>query len=99
MTKKILSGVVGVVLGATALIGGTASPAAAAGCYKTASSTHSVSVKCTTGTATGVFRVWAQFCSTSSCTYLAGSLVRLGGTSTASNSGSYYSGKWYTSDH
>ncbi|WP_189247899.1 hypothetical protein [Streptosporangium pseudovulgare] len=97
--KKILSGVAGVALGATALIGSTASPAAAASCYKTASSSHSVSVRCTVGTATGVFRIWAQFCSTSSCTYLAGSLVRLGSTSTASNSGAYYSGKWYASDH
>ena len=99
MSKKVLFGVAGIVLAATALIGSTASPAAAASCTQTASSAHSVSVKCTTGTGTGVFRTLAQFCSTSSCHNLTGNLVKLGGTSTVTNNGGYYSGKWWTTDH
>ncbi|WP_188189710.1 hypothetical protein [Nonomuraea sp. SYSU D8015] len=94
MTKKIISSVAGVVLGAAALIGSTASPAAAVGnCSKTASTNHSVSVKCTSGLET-YFRVYGYFCSTSSCSYIPGSLVPLGGTSKATSS-AYYSGKWY----
>ncbi|MFI7703938.1 hypothetical protein [Nonomuraea sp. NPDC049480] len=94
MTKKILSSVAGVVLGAAALIGSTASPAAAVGtCSKTASTDHSVSVKCTSGQET-YFRVYGYFCSTSSCSYRPGSLVPLGHTSKATSS-AYYSGKWY----
>ncbi|MBT2228395.1 hypothetical protein [Nonomuraea sp. NEAU-A123] len=94
MTKKILSSVAGIVLGAAALVGSTASPAAAVGgCSKTASSDHSVSVKCTSGLET-YFRVYGYFCSTSSCSYLPGSLVGLGGTSKVTNAGAYYSGSW-----
>ncbi|MFI7444986.1 hypothetical protein [Nonomuraea indica] len=94
MTKKILSSVAGVVLGAAAIVGSTASPAAAVGsCSKTASSDHSVSVRCTSGLET-YFRVYGYFCSTSSCSYVPGGLVPLGGTSKASSS-AYYSGKWY----
>ncbi|MFI7148699.1 hypothetical protein ACIBO2_27610 [Nonomuraea sp. NPDC050022] len=93
MTKKIISSVAGIVIGATALIGGTASPAAAvSGCSKTASSDHSVSVKCTSGLET-YFRVYGYFCSTSSCSYIPGSLVSIGSTSKAT-SGAYYSGRW-----
>ncbi|MFI7636621.1 hypothetical protein [Nonomuraea sp. NPDC049400] len=94
MTKKILSSVAGIALGAAALIGGTASPAAAiSGCSKTGSTDHSVSVKCTSGLET-YFRVYGYFCSTSSCSYVPGSLVYKGSTSKAT-SGAYYSGKWY----
>lgn len=93
MTKKILSSVAGLVLGTAVLVGGTASPAAAvSSCSKTASTDHSVSVKCNSGLET-YFRVYGYFCSTSSCSYLPGSLVSLGGTSKAT-SGAYYSGKW-----
>ncbi|MGI5286199.1 hypothetical protein ACQEVF_23075 [Nonomuraea polychroma] len=94
MTKKILSSVAGVVLGAAALIGSTASPAAAVGgCSKTASTDHSVSVRRTSGLET-YFRVYGYFCSTSSCRYIPGSLVSIGSTSKATSSASY-SGKWY----
>ncbi|NUW46786.1 hypothetical protein [Nonomuraea rhodomycinica] len=94
MTKKILSSVAGIALGAAALIGGTASPAAAiSGCTKTGSTAHSVSVKCTSGLET-YFRVYGYFCSTSSCQYISGGLAYKGGTSTATSS-AYYSGKWY----
>lgn len=94
VTKKIFSGIAGIVLGATALIGATASPAAAVGgCAKTASTNNSVSVKCTSGLET-YFRVYGYFCSTSSCSYRPGSLVPVGSTSKASSS-AYYSGKWY----
>ncbi|NUW37919.1 hypothetical protein HTZ77_41960 [Nonomuraea sp. SMC257] len=94
MTKKILSSVAGIALGAAALIGGTASPAAAiSGCSKTASTDHSVSVRCTSGLET-YFRVYGYFCSTSSCSYIPGGLVYKGSTSKAT-SGAYYSGKWY----
>lgn len=94
MTKKIFSSVAGIVLGAAALVGGTASPAAAVGgCSKTASSNNSVSVRCTSGLET-YFRVYGYFCSTSSCSYVPGSLVSIGSTSKAT-SGAYYSGKWY----
>ncbi|MDR8412822.1 hypothetical protein [Nonomuraea sp. 3-1Str] len=94
MTKKIFSSVAGIALGAAALIGGTASPAAAvSSCSKTASSDHSVSVRCTSGLET-YFRVYGYFCSTSSCSYVPGNLVYVGSTSKAT-SGAYYSGKWY----
>ncbi len=53
----------------------------------------SVSVKCTSGLET-YFRVYGYFCSTSSCSYVPGTLVSLGGTSKVT-SGAYYSGKWY----
>jgi hypothetical protein len=93
MTKKIFSGIAGIVLGAAALVGSTASPAAAvSSCSKTASTDHSVSVKCTSGLET-YFRVYGYFCSTSSCSYLPGSLVGVGSTSKVT-SGAYYSGKW-----
>ncbi|MFF4777937.1 hypothetical protein ACFY05_34440 [Microtetraspora fusca] len=94
MAKKILSSVAGIVLGAAALVGSTASPAAAvSSCSKTASTDHSVSVKCTSGLET-YFRVYGYFCSTSSCSYVPGTLVSLGGTSKVT-SGAYYSGQWY----
>ncbi|MFD1545843.1 hypothetical protein [Nonomuraea guangzhouensis] len=94
MTKKILSGVAGLVLGTAVLVGGTASPAAAVGgCSKTASTDHSVSVRCTTGLET-YFRVYGYFCSTSSCSYLPGGIAVKGGVSKASSGGAYYSGKW-----
>ncbi|MEU4229084.1 hypothetical protein AB0F17_32720 [Nonomuraea sp. NPDC026600] len=93
MTKKILSSVAGLVLGTAVLVGGTASPAAAVGgCSKTASTDHSVTVKCTSGLET-YFRVYGYFCSTSSCSYLPGGLASLGGTSKVT-SGAYYSGSW-----
>ncbi|MEV0198730.1 hypothetical protein [Nonomuraea sp. NPDC050691] len=93
MTKKILSSVAGVVLGATALIGVNASPAAAIGsCSQTASTDHSVSVRCTSGLET-YFRVYGYFCSTSSCSYVPGGLAVKGGTSKAT-SGAYYSGRY-----
>ncbi|MEQ4722221.1 hypothetical protein [Nonomuraea sp. B19D2] len=93
MTKKIISSVAGIVLGAATLVGVTASPAAAiTGCSKTASSKHSVSVKCTKGEG-NYFRVHGYFCSTSNCQWLPGSLAKKGGTSKATSSGCY-SGMW-----
>ncbi|MEU8143423.1 hypothetical protein [Nonomuraea sp. NPDC048901] len=93
MTKKIISTGIGIVLGAAALVGVNASPAAAAlSCSKTASTDHSVSVKCTGGLGT-YFRAYGYFCSTSNCQWQPGNLVRMGGTSKATSNG-YYSGEW-----
>jgi len=99
MNKKILSSVAGLVIGATALIGSAASPAAASSGCKVTSSNHSVSLTCGAGeTRTGVFRVVAYFCSTSRCQNISGPLVKLGRTSTVTNNGGYYSGEWTMTD-
>ncbi|MFG6195548.1 hypothetical protein [Nonomuraea sp. JJY05] len=52
-----------------------------------------MSVRCHSGLET-CFRVYGYFCSTSSRSYVPGSLVYMGSTS-KTTSGAYHSGKWY----